>query len=57
MNYKELVWKKDIEISCGINLYFEDNLNLIIYDQASPIDKNQYIFENKVPEDLIEKTI
>jgi hypothetical protein len=55
LNWKELVWKKDKEMSFGINLYFEDNLNLIIHNQEYRIDENQYIFENKIPTDLIEK--
>jgi hypothetical protein len=42
-------------MSFGINLYFEDNLNLIIHNQEYRIDENQYIFENKIPTDLIEK--
>ncbi|MEN8123037.1 MAG: hypothetical protein ABFS35_22050 [Bacteroidota bacterium] len=53
--WKELVWTKDKKLSFGINLYFENNLNLIIHNQDYPIDKNQYIFKNSIPKDLIEK--
>ena len=34
-------------MSYGMNLYFEDNLNLIIHNQTYPIDENEYIFETK----------
>ncbi len=55
VEWKELVWKKDNDLSFGINLYFENNLNLIIHNETIPDDKNEYIFENKLPEDLTEK--
>ena len=55
LKWKELVYNKAQNMSYGINLYFEDNRNLIIHNQAYPIDKNQYIFSNTIPNDLIEK--
>ena len=55
VEWKELVWKKDNDLSFGINLYFENNLNLIIHNETIPDDKNEYIFENKLPKDLTEK--
>lgn len=55
INWKELVWYKDEELSYGVNLYFENNLNLIIHNQVDPIDENQFIFQNQLPKDLIEK--
>tara|TARA_R110002051_G_scaffold219450_1_gene283482 strand:+ start:2086 stop:2538 length:453 start_codon:yes stop_codon:yes gene_type:complete len=55
VGWKELVWKKDNDLSFGINLYFENNLNLIIHNETIPDDKNEYIFENKLPKDLTEK--
>jgi len=55
INYKELVLKKSESLSFGVNLYFEDDLNLIIYNQDYPIDKTEYIFENIIPQDLKEK--
>ena len=55
VEWKELVWKKDNDLSFGINLYFENNLNLIIHNETIPDDRNKYIFENKLPKDLIER--
>ena len=55
VEWKELVWKKDNDLSFGINLYFEKNLNLIIHNEKISDDKNEYIFENILPKDLIEK--
>jgi hypothetical protein len=55
LKWKELVWKNDSDMSYGINLYFENDLNLIIHNETRPDDKNEYIFENKLPKDLIEK--
>jgi len=55
IEWKELVWKKDNELSFGINLYFENSLNLIIHNETIKDDNNEYIFENKLPKDLIEK--
>ncbi len=52
---KELVFAKNSNFSFGINLYFDDDLNFIIHNQDYPIDKNEFIFENKVPNDLIER--
>jgi len=51
----ELVLSKNSNFSFGINLYFDNELNFIIHNQDYPIDKNEFIFENKVPNDLIEK--
>tara|TARA_R110001606_G_scaffold17352_2_gene67636 strand:+ start:114 stop:566 length:453 start_codon:yes stop_codon:yes gene_type:complete len=55
IKWKELVWIKNIDFSFGVNLYFENNLNLIIHNNQIPEAKNEYIFENKLPADLIEK--
>ena len=54
LNFKELVLKKDEAMSFGLNLYFEDDLSYIIHNQDYPIDKNEYNFENQIPEDLKE---
>ncbi|WP_299125970.1 hypothetical protein [uncultured Tenacibaculum sp.] len=54
VSWKELVWNKNNKLSFGINLYFEDNMNLIIHDNTSE-ERNQYVFKNSVPADLIEK--
>lgn len=53
MDFKELVFKKSESMSFGLNLYFEDDLNFIIHD--NPADKNEYFFEKREFEDLIEK--
>ena len=55
IKWKELVWNKNNDFSFGVNLYFENNLNLIIHNEKIPEDKNEYVFENKLPKDLIEK--
>lgn len=55
LRWKELVLLKDTSMSYGINLYFDDDMNFIIHNQAYPIDKNQYLFTNTIPKDLIEK--
>lgn len=55
VGYKELVLKNNEYMSFGINLYFEDNLNFIVHNQNYPIDRNEYIFENLVPEKLKER--
>ena len=55
LKWKELVWKNDSNMSYGINLYFENDLNLIIHNETIPDDKNKYIFKNNLPKDLIEK--
>ncbi|MFL1895565.1 hypothetical protein ACJRPK_07670 [Aquimarina sp. 2-A2] len=55
LKWKELVWKNDSNMSYGINLYFENDLNLIIHNETIPDDKNKYIFENNLPKDLEEK--
>ena len=52
---KELVGLKNPQLSFGINLYFDNGLNFIIHNQDYPMDKNEFIFENKVPINLIEK--
>jgi hypothetical protein len=52
---KELVGLKNPQFSFGINLYFDNGLNFIIHNQDYPMDKNEFIFENKVPINLIEK--
>ena len=53
VDFKELVFKKSESMSFGLNLYFEDDLNFIIHD--NPADKNEYFFEKREFEDLIEK--
>lgn len=55
LKWKELVWKNNPKMSFGINLYFQNNLNLIIHNHTKPEEKNEYIFENNIPNDLIEK--
>ncbi|MFD1553168.1 hypothetical protein DNU06_17350 [Putridiphycobacter roseus] len=55
LKWKELVWKNDNKMSFGINLYFENDLNLIIHNETIPDNNNKYIFENNLPKDLIEK--
>jgi hypothetical protein len=55
LEYKELVLKKNDTLSFGINLYFEGNMNFIIHNQDYPIDKNEYLFENIIPNDLFER--
>lgn len=55
LNFKELVLKKAESMSFGLNLYFEDNQNWVIHNKDYPEDKNEYYFENKIPEDLKEK--
>ena len=55
LSFKELVLKTDESQSFGLNFYFEDNLNFIIHNQNYQIDKNEYIFENQVPQNLKEK--
>ncbi len=55
LKWKELVWKNNAAMSYGINLYFKDNLNLIIHNKTMPDNKIEYIFQNTIPEDLIEK--
>jgi hypothetical protein len=55
LKWKELVWKNDSNMSYGINLYFENDLNLIIHNETIPDDNNKYIFENHLPKDLVEK--
>lgn len=55
INWKELVFRNNENWSYGINLYFEDDLNFTIHNQAYPIDANQYIFSNSLPINLIEK--
>lgn len=52
---KELVGLKNPQFSFGINLYFDNGLNFIVHNQDYPMDKNEFIFENKVPINLIEK--
>ena len=42
-------------MSFGLNLYFEDNLNLIIRNHDYPQDKNEILFENVEFDDLKEK--
>lgn len=54
IGFKELVWDENNDFSFGINLYFENELNFIIHNQVNPIEKNEFIFDNKVPNDLIE---
>ncbi|PVY35667.1 hypothetical protein [Pontibacter virosus] len=55
IDYKELVLKSNESLSFGVNLFFEDDLNFLIHNQDYPIDKNEYLFENLVPENLKEK--
>lgn len=55
LNFKELVLKKAESMSFGMNLYFEDNQNWVIHNKDYPEDRNEYYFENKIPEDLKEK--
>jgi hypothetical protein len=53
--FKELAFNKNIEISTGLNLYFDNGINLIIYDEELPdLNMNSFIFENKIPIDSIE---
>jgi len=53
--YKEIVHIKDRQDSYGINFYFDNDLNFIIYDHPYPIDENEFFFENTLPIELIEK--
>ncbi len=55
LNYKELVLKKEESMSFGLNLYFEENLNWVIYNTYDPENKNQYSFKNKIPRNLKER--
>lgn len=55
VNFKEIVLNKAESKSFGINLYFENNLNWVIYNHDYPFDKNVYLFENKIPEEVGEK--
>ena len=55
LNFKELVLKKEESLCFGVNLYFEDNQNWVIHNKDYPEDRNEFYFENKIPEDLKEK--
>lgn len=55
VDYKELVFKNNDSLSFGLNLYFEGNMNFIVHNQDYPIDRNEYLFENHIPKDLVEK--
>ena len=55
LNYKELVRKEAKSLSFGLNFYFENSKNWVIYNEEYPDEKNEYIFENKIPEGLLEK--
>jgi hypothetical protein len=55
LDYKELVWENNESLSFGVNLYFEEELNFLIYNNSYQDDRNEYNFENRVPEDLKEK--
>jgi len=54
LDWKEIVRKDAQEMSFGIKLIFENNLNFIIHNQDYPIDLNEFIFDNKISEHLTE---
>jgi hypothetical protein len=54
LGFKELVSNKWQDMSFGINLYFEDNLNFIIRNHDYPVDQNEYLFKDVKFTDLIE---
>ena len=54
LGFKELVLKDYETMSFGINFYFEDNLNFIIYNHDYPIDKNEYFFKTVSFDDIKE---
>ncbi len=49
--YNELVSKNNSNWVCGISIQFEDNLTFIIYETFD--EKNEFVFENKVPKGLV----
>ncbi|WP_422356185.1 hypothetical protein [Roseivirga pacifica] len=55
IDFKEIVQSEAEAMSFGLNLYFEDDLNFIIYNHDYPVDKNEYFFENSVPAGMKEK--
>ena len=50
----ELVSRKATTMSFGLKLSFEGDLTFILENQDYPIDKQRYIFEDAVPNNLIE---
>ena len=52
---KEFISRKNSDLSFGLNLFFEDDLNLIIHNVSYSEDRTEYIFQNKIPLDLEEK--
>ncbi len=54
LGFKELVSSKWQDMSFGVNLYFEDNLNFIIRNHDYPVDQSEYLFKNVKFTDLIE---
>ena len=55
IGYKELVSKNEPALSFGVNLFFENNLNLIIFNPDYTTDENIFVFSNRIPDQLKEK--
>jgi hypothetical protein len=55
VDFKELISIKTEDFSFGVNLYLENNLNLIIRNHEYPADKTEYLFEQTKFIDLREK--
>lgn len=55
IDFKELISIKTRDFSFGVNLYLENNLNLIIRNHEYPVDKTEYLFEQTEFMDLREK--
>ena len=50
----EIVSEKHRLMSYGLNFYFENNLNFVIYWNNYPIDKQEYFFKHWIPKGMIE---
>ena len=55
IDFKEIVRIDAEAMSFGLNLYFEDDLNFIVYNHDYPVDRNEYFFENSIPTGMKEK--
>jgi hypothetical protein len=55
IGFKELVFENNPALSFGLNLYFENDLNLIIFNTDYSTDDNEFIFFNRIPDHLKEK--
>jgi hypothetical protein len=52
--WMELVDHDNDELSRGVSLYFEDNSHSTIRDHSYPLDINEYLFDQRIPNDLKE---